>query len=104
MEEKNAKISSVSLRNDEHGMLSAWLMLDYAGSGQGFGGYALYQPKFPEKSAAGFFIWRVMEVVGVSEWSSLKGQSVRVRAENHKIHSIGHFLQDKWFNPGKELG
>ena len=42
METKNAVIESVRLTTDDHGCLSAWLMLDYGGSGQGFGGYALY--------------------------------------------------------------
>lgn len=42
---KNAVIESVTITNDDHGCLSAWLHLNYGGSGQGFGGYALYLPK-----------------------------------------------------------
>lgn len=41
----NAVIESVSLTSDDHGCLSAWLHLNYGGSGQGFGGYVLYLPK-----------------------------------------------------------
>ena len=45
METKNAVIESVRLTIDDHGCLSAWVMLDYGESGQEFGGYALYLPK-----------------------------------------------------------
>ena len=44
-ESKNAVITSATITSDDHGMLSAWLHLDYGGSGQGFGGYCLYLPK-----------------------------------------------------------
>ena len=42
---KNAVIKKATITNDDHGLLSAWLDLDYGGSGQGFGGYSLYLPK-----------------------------------------------------------
>lgn len=45
IETKNAVIESARISSDDYGLLSAWLVLDYGGSGQGFGGYALYLPK-----------------------------------------------------------
>ncbi len=101
---KNAVIESARITNDDHGLLTVWLSLDYGGAGQGFGGYCLYLPKsFTHHkllSHAGHFIWRVMEIAGVSEWSELPGKTIRVKSEHSKVHGIGHIVKDDWFFPG----
>ena len=107
MEIKNAVIESATITSDEHGCLSAWLHLDYGGTGQGFGGYALYVPEsfkhHNRQSIAGHFIYRTMEIAGVTKWDNLKGKTIRVKSEHSGVKEIGHIVKDDWFNPSNDF-
>ena len=106
---KNAVIEDASLSSRDHGLLSSYVMLDYGGVTQGFGGYCLYLPKsfthHTLQSVAGHWIWSVMEVAEVSDWSKLKGRTVRVETDGKrgKIIAIGHIVKDIWFRPEQEF-
>lgn len=99
----NAVIAGVSLCDSEHGGLSSFVTLDYGiGGCQGFGGWMLYMPN-KSRDIGGMWVWRVMEIAGVSEWASVKGQPVRVHSDFNGVHGIGHIINDDWFVPALEI-
>lgn len=98
MEIRNAKIKSTSLGFVEHGLLSAWLNLEYSSSeGQGFGGYYLIGP------AMAGFVTEVLKIVGVDRWEDLNGKCIRVKQDHNKVYEVGNLLEDMWFNPKKYM-
>lgn len=100
---RNAVIVDACITTADHGLLSAWLMLDYGGVQQGFGGYTLYLPKtfthHKLESFAGHFIFRSMEIAGVKKWENIVGKTVRVRSDLTGVKAIGHIVKDDWFYP-----
>lgn len=112
---QNAVITSADITTADHGLLDAWLMLDYGNSGQGFGGYCLYQPfsEYREKSHpgsfenqwnyAGHYLWRVMEIAEVQHWKDLVGKTIRVRIEQGVIKAVGHIVKEDWFCPSEDF-
>ena len=104
---KNAVIKDATITNDDHGLLTAWLHLEYGSSGQSFGGYALYLPKSFRHhrmlSGAGHFIWRVMEIAEVNEWAELPGKTIRVLSNHCEVKAIGHIIKEDWYEPKKDF-
>lgn len=104
IETKNARITSTTITIEDHGCLSAWLYLDYGGSGQGFGGYALdaWDPLLKKRVGVAWgceYLRRILEVLEIGTWEKLPGALIRVRADHGKVHAIGHPLKDQWFSP-----
>lgn len=109
----NAKISRAFLGYEDHGILTIFLTLDYGGSGQAFGGYALDKYDGVEKkrvahAGCGAFVAGVLRVTECDSWEKIVGKLVRVEREssyNGRVLGIGHPLKDEWFHPSsiKEL-
>lgn len=107
-ETKNARIARTTLGYEDHGIMSVWIHLDYGGSGQGFGGYALDTPlrdstgKFLKRIGTAFgmdFIMCILKTLDVPTWEKLPGTHCRVRGNHCGVHAIGHILKDVWFVP-----
>lgn len=110
---QNAIIEDASLRLDRGFILTVWLMLDYGGSGQGFGGYYLggSDGKAGEhdlqKNICAEFIVKCLRAGDVEKFDELKGKTIRVRRTDEwgDIIAIGHIVKDdRWFEPKKRLG
>lgn len=107
---RNAVIESVRFDNERG--LSAWLTLNYGGSGQGFGGFMLYAPDgwTAHNSGGdytGHFVYRCMEIAGADDWNKMVGKTIRVRLDHDglsgTILAIGHIINDVWFEPRAEF-
>lgn len=104
IERRNAEIESTMLGFEDHGILTCFLTLNYGGSGQGFGGFVLDSWDEEESRRVGIAygmesIRQILKVVGVEKWEQLRGQRIRVEMDGSRVHRIGHFLEDKWFDP-----
>lgn len=100
---KNAKIRSTRLGIEDNGIFDFMLHLDYGGTGQGFGGYALDEyDKLLQKRVGHRIgmeaIMRILDTVGVRNWEDLRGEYIRVRASHDKVEAIGNIVEDKWFS------
>ena len=106
---QNAKITAVSLGYEDHGILTAFLTLDYGGTAQGFGGYGLDAPPLVRASglerqpsaACGAFVAGVLNTLEMREWSKLPGTIIRADSDHGKVSRIGHALKDRWFDPAE---
>lgn len=105
---QNAKIVDTFLGQEDHGIMTLYLFVEFDGGRQGFGGYFLDTYDKSQEKRIGTvygmeFLMRTLATVGVSKYEDLKGKMVRLKRENTKIHAIGHILQDRWFEPVKDL-
>lgn len=110
MQTENGKIGSTMLGNEDHGIFTCQLTIEFDGTVQGFGGYALDKYDSEKKRRLGTaygleFIKRILETLEVTSWEMLKGQHLRVRRKEEcgPIISIGHITKNKWFTPSEDL-
>jgi len=101
---KNAIIKNVKIEAN-NGILTIWVDVDYGGSGQTFGGFNLYTPSegLDTKNYTGHFIWELLKISGVNDISKVKGKSIRIKSTYRNIESIGHIVNDIWFNPVEDF-
>jgi len=102
VEINNAIIKSYSI-DIERDFIVIWLNLDYGGTGQGFGGYCLYNPRNPMQDLTGLFLLNCMKIAGVDEINKIIDKPIRVKSNSSRVIEIGHFLKDIWFNPELEF-
>lgn len=102
---QNAKITSTQLGDEDHGIMTCYLMLEGDGWGCAFGGFALdtFDKTLNRRvgTAAGLdAIMELMKTLEVNKWEDLTGQYVRCVSAGWggKIEKIGHLLKDKWFS------
>ena len=104
---RNAVIESARLSTEDHGSLIGYIQLDRGDGSQCFGGMALYMgPKCKHhrlETPAGHWIWRVMEIAGVTDWARLPGKTVRIKVRDGRIVAIGHIVKNDWFCPKQDF-
>lgn len=105
---ENAKITNADLSMEDHGCLTFDMGLDGGGWGCNYGGYCLGHgylgaKKFDGSSKGLEYIMRIMDTVGVSRMSDLKGKYIRVATKGlgDAVKIIGNIIDDKWFDPEK---
>lgn len=105
---ENAKIVKADLSMEDLGVLTFDLVLEGCGWGCNFGGYVLGKgyvgasdDEFEGYASGTEAIMRIMNVVGVSHFSELKGKYVRAmlgEGWGNGISAIGNIIENKWFS------
>jgi len=97
---RNAVIESVDV-SIEHGALTCMVNLNFGDFRQGFGGFPLH-PVGIAGDRGGWFLYNLLDVVGVLRLADLPGKAVRARANpSGGIAALGHIFHDEWFS-GRE--
>jgi hypothetical protein len=107
---ENAIIEDTMLGIEDHGIGTCFLYLKMDGTGQGFGGYALWSPNQlkneinkPKVDYCGLWLTKILEITECSKWEDVKGKLIRISHTMDKIDGIGHIIKDKWFYPEAEI-
>lgn len=102
---ENAKITSIDLSMEDHGVLTLNMTLNGNGWGCVYGSYVLGKGYLGAKKFEGSvkgieYIMRIMDTVGVSRFQDLKNRYIRVATKGWGsiIKIIGNVIEDKWFD------
>lgn len=102
---KNAIITSADLSMRDHGVLRLCLVIEGDGWGCVLGGRVLGHGYLGAEQFDGSpkgieEIMRIMDVVGVEQFSDLKGKYIRVEDEGwgSTVKKFGNIIKDKWFD------
>lgn len=101
---RNAQIKGAELTMENYGCISLDIVVEGAGWACVFGGYSLGRGYLGAKEFSGYgpgmeSIARIMDTVGVTKLSDLKGRYIRAAAAKDKrLKIIGNIINDKWFD------
>lgn len=101
---KNAQIKGAELTMEHCGCISLDVVVEGEGWGCVFGGYSLGHGYLGAEEFSGYgpgmeSIARIMDTVGVTKLSDLKGRYIRAAATRDKrLKIIGNIINDKWFD------
>jgi hypothetical protein len=85
-----AKIADTFLGREDHGILTAYLTVDYGGAQQSVGGYFFDEPDPANKrrrrglAQCADFIAAALACCDVDSWEKLKGRTVYVRFDDNR--------------------
>jgi hypothetical protein len=101
----NGLIKNTFLGIEDHGYLTAELIIEFPSWTQAFGGYSFgYGLDFDKVSyktmnLSGYWINKTLAICGVRKWDSIPGKAIRVISNHTKLLGIGHIIKDLWFIP-----
>lgn len=104
---ENAKITSVDLSMNDHGVFCLEMVLDGGGWGCVYGGYVLGKgyldckdDYFQGSEQGTESIMRIMDTVGCDRFNDMKDKIVRVAVKGwgDSVKIIGNVIKEKWFD------
>lgn len=102
---ENAIIKTPDLSMADHGVLTLSLPIHGRGFGVVIGGYVLGHgyvgaDDFDGSDFGIECIERIMDVVGVDTFNSMKGKYIRIASKSFgsRVHIIGNIIENKWFD------
>lgn len=98
LEVSNVKIVDAEIEIIDYGIITFYLSLEGDGFGVNVGGFTVGVGGY-----VGFndnIIRAILNTVGVSKWSQLKGKYCRIKSEGwgSNVKDIGNIVEDKWIN------